>query len=268
MSTLDHALRLAANGVPCFPCGPSKAPACPAGHKASTRDAIALAALWRAHPGILIGVPTGAASGFDVLDVDPRHGGHMWEAEHRDRLPATRIHATRSDGRHYLFRHAAGVRCSGSKIAPGVDVRADGGYVIWWPAAGLDVQCHAEAADWPAWLLQTLRPPPAATVVAPAPRLATGGAGGVEPMIRRALLRVETARPGERHHHLRDAALTLGGLIGQAGVSQAAATQTLLDAVRRAGGDAVNERNALGTIAWGLTTGAASPLHLGVRHGR
>jgi hypothetical protein len=25
------------------------------------------------------------------------------------------------------------LRCSRGRIAPGVDVRADGGYVIWWP---------------------------------------------------------------------------------------------------------------------------------------
>jgi hypothetical protein len=34
---------------------------------------------------------------------------------------------------HFFFQHAPGLRCSRGLIAPGVDVRADGGYVIWWP---------------------------------------------------------------------------------------------------------------------------------------
>lgn len=265
MSTLNHALQLAALGLPCFPCGPSKAPACPGGYKAATTDANALASLWRAHPGNLIGMPTGPASGLDVLDIDPRHGGDAWEAEHRDRLPATRLHATRSGGRHYLFRHASGVRCSASKVAPGVDVRAGGGFVIWWPGAGLDVLCRAKAADWPAWLLRTIVTTPPAPTSAPTVRQ---GAISTEHVIRRALLRVETAQPGERHCRLRDAALTLGGVLDCWSISQAAATRALLEAVKRAGGGDVDERNALGTITWGLTKGAASPLSLRGRDGR
>ena len=41
-----------------------------------------------------IGVPTGERSGIDVLDADPRHGGDKWIADHIDKLPTTRMHAT------------------------------------------------------------------------------------------------------------------------------------------------------------------------------
>ena len=34
------------------------------------------------------------------------------------------------------------------KIAPGIDVRADGGYFIWWPCEGTDVR-DAPLAEWP-----------------------------------------------------------------------------------------------------------------------
>ena len=34
--------------------------------------------LWRRTPGPLVGVPTGAASGFDVLDIDIKTGGVDW----------------------------------------------------------------------------------------------------------------------------------------------------------------------------------------------
>jgi hypothetical protein len=103
----------------------------------------------------LVGVPTGVVSGFDVLDVDV--AGLGWLDEVWDRLPPTRAHATRSGGRHFFFRHVDGLRNSVSHIADGVDVRADGGFVIWWPRQKLRVLSDAEIAEWPAWLLELAR---------------------------------------------------------------------------------------------------------------
>jgi hypothetical protein len=50
------------------------------------------------------------------------------------------------------------------KLAPGVDTRCTGGYVIWWPASGLAVEHKDLLAPWPWWLLDQLLPP------APKPR--------------------------------------------------------------------------------------------------
>ena len=98
----------------------------------------------------LVGVRTGAASGIDVLDVDP--GALEWLATNEDRLPVTRRHRTRRGGVHLLFQHAPGLKKSESKIAKDVDVRADGSYAIWWPRQGLPV-IDAPLAAWPDWLL-------------------------------------------------------------------------------------------------------------------
>jgi hypothetical protein len=100
----------------------------------------------------LVGVPTGSVSGFDVLDVDT--AGLHWLDEVWDRLPPTRAHATRSGGRHLFFKHVDGLRNSAGRISAGVDVRADGGFVIWWPRQKLRVLSDAEIAEWPAWLLE------------------------------------------------------------------------------------------------------------------
>jgi Bifunctional DNA primase/polymerase, N-terminal len=102
----------------------------------------------------LIGIPTGSVSGFDCLDVDVE--GLRWLAQVK--LPPTRTHSTRSGGRHLLFKHVEGLRCSASRIADGVDVRADGGYIIYWPRQGLPFD-DRPIADWPSWLLaKALKP--------------------------------------------------------------------------------------------------------------
>ena len=155
-TSLVRALSLLDHGLPCFPCGISKKPTTPRGFKDATCDPDALYELWKKHPGPLVGIPTGEISGLDVLDIDGRHGGDGWLAEHKHRLPATRIHRTRSGGLHLLFQHWQGMRCSAGRIAAGVDVRATGGYVIWWPAAGLPVLSEMPVAAWPGWLCAQL----------------------------------------------------------------------------------------------------------------
>jgi hypothetical protein len=101
-------------------------------------------AVIRAWPWLyrLIGVPTGIATRSIVIDIDERMGGHIWEAEHLAHHVMTRVHVTRSGGRHWIFSHPGkGIWVSGpvSEIAPGVDIRADGNFVVAWPAHGFEV---------------------------------------------------------------------------------------------------------------------------------
>jgi hypothetical protein len=161
---VDQALGL---GLRVFPCRDTdKKPFTKNGFKAASADPDKIREMFSSHPGALIGVPTGAASGIDILDIDPRHGGHVWYAAHKDKLPATRIHRTRGGGLHRLFRHMDGLRNTAAKIAPGVDTRGQGGYCIWWPATGLEFQDYPPAGlpEWPLWLLPSLMskpvPPP------------------------------------------------------------------------------------------------------------
>jgi hypothetical protein len=104
--------------------------------------------VWRRAP--LVGALTGPRNGFDVLDIDPDAVG--WYAANFGRLPQTRRHETRRFV-HLLFRHAPGLRNSEGKIADGIDVRADGGYAIWWPREGFAVD-DWPIAEWPEWLLE------------------------------------------------------------------------------------------------------------------
>jgi Bifunctional DNA primase/polymerase, N-terminal len=166
MSAAETALAAAlALGLPAFPCRPDKAPACPHGFRDAVADRAGLRELWHLYPGSLVGVPTGESSGFDALDIDaPRHSeAANWFAARRDALPETRTHRTRSGGLHVLFRHAGGLRSWAARPVPGVDGRAAGGYVVWWPGAGEPVLRDVPPAAWPGWLLAELAPAPALT---------------------------------------------------------------------------------------------------------
>jgi hypothetical protein len=150
---MDHAIRLAEEGFATFPCNCSKRPACPHGFKAASTDTAVIRDLWEHHRGELVGIATGSVSDLAVLDIDAKHrGARDWWAAHRGRLLPTRAVRTRSGGLHLWYRNASGLRCSASAIAPGVDVRAEGGYVIAWHCTGLPVLCEAGLAAWPASL--------------------------------------------------------------------------------------------------------------------
>jgi hypothetical protein len=126
-----------------FPCNADKTPL-----RKEWQKAVFQNMAWRSAP--LVGAPTGERNGFDALDIDP--GGAGWYDANFDALHRTRAHQTRRDGVHLLFQHAPGLRGSVERIAPGVDVRAEGSYVIWWPREGFAVE-DAPICEWPDWLL-------------------------------------------------------------------------------------------------------------------
>ncbi len=265
---------LGGHPLPVFPVRDDKRPACPGGFHAANADPKLIDELWRRWPAPLTGVPTGEITGFDVLDIDP--AGLDWWQRHRDRLPPTRMHRTRRGGLHLLFGHTLGLRCSAGALASGVDVRADGGFVVWWPAAGFEVD-DRPLADWPEWVLAELqrgRRPSTSVTISPA-KLETGGDGHrnkrrtpsreerfANTAVFRAMDRVEDTRVGTRNARLNAEAFALGRLVARdwvkvewvvrclelAATANGLAHDDGLDQVRR-------------TIMSGITAGQARPYH-------
>jgi hypothetical protein len=192
------AVNLARNaGYATFPCRSDKTPACPHGFRDASRDPATILQLWHRWPGDLIGVATGPVSGIWVVDVDVKHpeACTWWRANHH-RLLHTRTYATRSGGLHLYYRDGVGIGCSTGRICRGVDTRGDGGYVIFWFAAGLGCHDHSPPALWPAWLRDALAPPPRPAVAAVhRAHIAASAETSVAGIVRR----VAEAREGERN---------------------------------------------------------------------
>lgn len=179
---LKSALAYATMGWPVFPLrgkfpfpGSDKSTVCrkcsrshASGFKDATKDPDTIREWWANHADANIGVPTGHASGFWVLDVDVQHDGphslRELEDEH-GKLPDTVQSITGQGGTHLLFR--ANGRCphnSESKIAHGIDARGEGGYIVVPPSVHPKTRKVYEwevssrpgeipFADAPGWLL-------------------------------------------------------------------------------------------------------------------
>lgn len=189
-SAVDQALAYVAAGLPVFPvfgavpdgaggwacaCGTpagpghneAKHPATAHGHHDAELVTPARAEAWFRDGTRNLALPGG--DGLVVVDVDPRHGGFdtldEWESwTSGTSLPATLRCETGSGGLHLYYHAPAGARVtSRNGVLPGVDVKAEGGYVVGATgrhvAGGLyrwvdpDVPVATLPADLLAWLL-------------------------------------------------------------------------------------------------------------------
>src|SRR5262249_45455467 len=113
-------------------------------------------------------------SGIVVLDIDPRNGGDdtldELEAEH-GKLPQTVEVITGGGGRHLYFQHPGGklVGKLVAKLGNGIDVQADGKYVVAPPSIHESGERYVfeassgpddvEVAALPEWLEELLTSP-------------------------------------------------------------------------------------------------------------
>ncbi len=81
-----------------------------------------------------IGIATGSASGLVVLDIDPKNGGD--ESIKQFTIPPTLEVVTGSGGKHFYFAlpENTEIRNSQGKLAAGIDVRGENGYVVAPPS--------------------------------------------------------------------------------------------------------------------------------------
>ncbi|MFO7897877.1 MAG: bifunctional DNA primase/polymerase, partial [Planctomycetota bacterium] len=137
---LKAALQYAALGYPVFPCWPrTKVPMTRHGFYDATTGPEQIKQWWTRQPDANIAMPTGAASGVVILDIDPRHGGHYGYENliaENEPLPEAPEALTSGGGRHISLAHP-GFYVKGDSdgnLAAGVDIKGDGGYAMMPPS--------------------------------------------------------------------------------------------------------------------------------------
>jgi hypothetical protein len=131
----EAALYYASLGLPVFPCR-GKEPLTRHGFKDASSHREHVWHWWRRDPLANIGIPTGPASGWLVVDLDGPEGLANWDRLCNRHGQAATLEQTTARGRHLLFAYPAGVELGNSagRLGRGVDTRGDGGYVIVAPS--------------------------------------------------------------------------------------------------------------------------------------
>ena len=145
----DAALGYAAMGLPVFP-------ACRAARSRPSRAASTPQPPTRRRSGVCGGRPIATSasrpaliSGFWVLDIDGDDGEanlRALEARH-GALPATREVISGGGGRHLWFAYTGPIPSTAGRIAPGIDVRCDGAYVVVPPSIHPSGRAYAWSVD-------------------------------------------------------------------------------------------------------------------------
>ncbi len=279
MTVLETALTYAAYGLHVFPCEPqSKRPLSslvPNGHLNATTDAETVRQWFTTRPDANLAVATGP-SRLAVLDIDGPEGEATIEflLDHLGLvLPKTRASITgRSDGgRHLWFTVPPDqtVRSRAAVLGPGVDIRADGGYVVAPPsvhATGAIYQWDSPPgtpfAVLPDWVIEGQAKPSRSTPLSPgySPVHFTEGDGSTSGWGATALhgecMTIMEAPEGTRNDTLNRSAFRVGQVIGAGHLDPEEATTSLYNAASSCGLDTYEIKSVLGRA---LPDGAANP---------
>jgi hypothetical protein len=170
MSALrDSALAYARRGFHVFPCWPrGKDPACAHGCRDATIDSNLIIGWWRGNPECNIGIATGKQSGIFVVDLDDADAeSELRKIEQQNSALPPTVESITGKGRHLFFawpnrpiRNSVGAK---GGIAPGIDIRGQGGYVIAPPSIHPSGRAYAWSIDSasafaaaPQWLLDLI----------------------------------------------------------------------------------------------------------------
>jgi P4 family phage/plasmid primase-like protien len=250
-------------------------PLTPNGFKAATTDPDQIRAWWAQWPKALIGVPTGKVAGFWVLDLDrpkkpgEQDGFHSY-AELIESNGALDDHAyqlTPHGGKHIFFKYSRPIKNSVRKLAPGIDVRGDGGYVCIAPSVIHNVGEYIAADGFlddlpeaPEWLVGLITGK-AEKKKNYLTHLPPGGSGATT-MYGHKALKEECANlaatpPGQQNDTLNTVSFRIGQLVGGGHMPRSVAYDFLVSAIQ--GWEDLNLPKSLDTINRALDAGTLEP---------
>ena len=155
-SLLADALAYAENGYAVIPVGRNKIPLINDWPNKAATDSQQIISWWSQWPDANIGIVCGEKSGgLIVVDVDIKNGKRGDEALQQFQamyggFPSTVTCRTGSGGQHLYFKdpdHYPGKYKNGVEVIQGVDIRADGGFVVAPPSVNADGHAYTWVHD-------------------------------------------------------------------------------------------------------------------------
>jgi hypothetical protein len=260
------ALDIARKGKPVFPVNIKKVPLTPNGFKDATTDPDTIREMVSRAGVAGIATPTGPASGLLVIDRDRKHGVDgiasckELEAE-LGALPDTLQQRTGSGGDQLFFQFPEGVEipCSAGKVAPGIDIRSAGGYVVLPPSVNEDGPYmwlnRRQPAQLPqAWVERLAKKKKAENK--PYPVGAVTHSEYADAALKNECGKVVMASEGSRNETLNAAAFSLGQLVGAGRLEEGVAVSALERAGLACG---LDEDEVDKTVRSGMKAGIEDP---------
>jgi len=205
------------------------------GFYAATTDPGRITAMIARHPAGMLAIRAGRGSGLCVVDIDPRNGG----AIDCELMTPTATVATGGGGWHLYYRHPG--TPVGAKLPdrPGVDIKADGGYVVAPPSIHPATRRPYRwvggrpVDEMPPALVEACRPVPALTVTAPTGPTPVRRARGISSpaaLLRAHLDAVANAPEGRRRTTLYGAARGVARMVAAGAITYPDAVAALTTA--------------------------------------
>ncbi len=256
-----------------FPVSRSKIPCVKGGCHAASRDPDQIDAWNDEFPSANVAVACGEVNGICVLDVDNPDGieslNRIWDMGF-ERFALTVTARSARGGLHYYFiQPNIRIKNRAGMIAPGLDIRSDGGSIIAPPSEtehgryewinSPDAWNHDGViipAPMPEWLrlkASAERPPNPVTVRRNAGRRFDSPSPRILDMEEGELLK---AMPGSRNHALNKAAYVFGQFIAVRQISEGDAIARLMAGATQIG---LSHVEAEKTIQSGIRAGIANP---------
>ncbi|WP_240806613.1 phage/plasmid primase, P4 family [Polyangium spumosum] len=251
-------------------------------------------AWWKKWPGAGVGLAMGGEARLVALDIDGPAGRESLAALEAVHGPLPRTLASRSGrvdgGEHRLFvvpEHfdMSAIRNNAGKIAPGLDVRGEGGQIATCPTVHRTGSVYTwtdrvPVAELPRWLFERMAststraaaPARAEATAAPeAPSFGEDHARYARAALNQAIEAVERAPKGSRNDTLNREAYSLGGLVARGLLSASEVEDALHGAMLNGRWDpeAIKAQH-LRTLRRALEDGRAAPRTVPARssHGR
>lgn len=278
-SNLDIALSLAARGLAVCPQrnwgdGDGWKPIAKFPERATT-DPAQIRKWWRDWPESRVALITGERNGISVLDVDVKNGkdglaslSALGFDDHRAMSPVRTI--TPSGGLHLFFAYKPDLKARVGKIAPGLDVRNNGGFVIApgsikngdrYLVEGEELARGMPLPDWPETLTSPETPERQPVSIQVASEFHRQWA---RDYLNTLATEVAATPEGGRQAALNNASLWAGGAGAHGALSREESATVLIDAGKSCG---LSDREARSTFNHGWGDGLRKPVDLPVDHG-